>query len=124
MSATETVDRFIAAWKNMDVDELMSFFSDDAVYENVPVDPPNRGKEQIRKTIESFSGMATQIEFLVHHQSAAGNVVMNERTDRFLMANGWLELRVMGVFEVEGDEITAWRDYFDMSQFTSQLPSQ
>jgi limonene-1,2-epoxide hydrolase len=31
-------------------------------------------------------------------------------------------LPVMGVFEVNNDgKITAWRDYFDMNQFTSQM---
>jgi limonene-1,2-epoxide hydrolase len=27
----------------------------------------------------------------------------------------------MGTFEVAGDKIAAWRDYFDMNQFQSQL---
>lgn len=124
MSAAAVVDRFVAAWANKDVDELIGFFSDDAVYENVPIDPPNQGKETIRKTLEQFSGMASEIEFVVHHQTATGNVVMNERTDRFLIGEKWLEIRVMGVFEIDGDEITSWRDYFDLAQFMSQMPGQ
>jgi limonene-1,2-epoxide hydrolase len=28
---------------------------------------------------------------------------------------------VMGTFEVREDKIAAWRDYFDMNQFTSQM---
>jgi limonene-1,2-epoxide hydrolase len=28
----------------------------------------------------------------------------------------------MGVFELKDGRIAAWRDYFDMQQFTSQLP--
>lgn len=119
--ASALIDRFVAAWPRQDLDELLGFFADDAVYENVPIDPPNRGKEEIRKTFEQFSGMAESIEFVVHQQSASGNVVMNERTDRFLINGKWLDLRVMGVFEVEGDKITAWRDYFDMTQFSQGL---
>ncbi len=94
--ATTVVDRFVAAWPRKDVDELLSFFSHDAVYENVPIDPPSRGVGEIRKTIEQFSGMATQIEFVVHHQTTAGSVVMNERTDRFEIDGKWVEIRVMG----------------------------
>ena len=30
----------------------------------------------------------------------------------------------MGVFEVEGDKIKVWRDYFDLAQYMSQLPGQ
>jgi limonene-1,2-epoxide hydrolase len=30
-------------------------------------------------------------------------------------------LPVMGIFEVHAGKITAWRDYFDMAQFTALL---
>ena len=110
--------------RNEECDELMGFFSEDAVYENVPIDPPNRGSEAIRKTLEQFSGMATQIEFVVHHQMAADGVVMNERTDRFEVGGQWLEIRVMGVFEIQAGKIKAWRDYFDLAQLMQQMPGQ
>ena len=38
---TELVERFVAAWKRLSLDEIMSFFSDDAVYTNIPMEPPN-----------------------------------------------------------------------------------
>jgi limonene-1,2-epoxide hydrolase len=28
----------------------------------------------------------------------------------------------MGTFEVRGGKIAAWRDYFDLNQYMSQLP--
>jgi len=124
MSAhTDLVDDFIAAWPSMDLDKIMGFFADDAVYTNIPIDPPNEGAEAIRKTIEGFIGMAQKIEFVVHHQTEnAQGVVMNERTDRFLLAGDrWAEAPVMGVFEIENGKIKAWRDYFDMAQFSAQL---
>ena len=120
---TELIDRFIAAWSSMNLDQIMSFFSDDAVYVNIPMEPPNVGKEAIRKTIEGFLGMAQAIEFVVHHraENPAENVVMNERTDRFRTGNRWIEARVMGVFEIRGGKIAAWRDYFDLAEFQRQL---
>ncbi len=93
-------------------------------YENVPIDPPSRGAEAIRKTLEQFAGTPTQIEFVVHQQTCTGSVVMNERTDRFEMGGKWAEIRVMGVFEVAGGKIKAWRDYFDLAQFTQQMTGQ
>jgi len=30
----------------------------------------------------------------------------------------------MGIVEVNGGKINAWRDYFDLSQFASQLPGR
>jgi limonene-1,2-epoxide hydrolase len=120
---TELIDRFTAAWRRLDVDEIMGFFSDDAVYTNIPIDPPSQGKEAIRKTIEGFVGMATAIEFVVHHtaENPSAGVVMNERTDRFRMGEKWIEARVMGVFELRGGKIAAWRDYFDLAEFQSQM---
>ncbi len=120
-SAADVVDTFIAAWGRKDIDEIMGFFTDDAVYENVPIDPPNEGLEAIRKTIEGFIGMAEKIEFVVHHQAVNGNIVLNERTDRFLIGEKWAEGRVMGVFELRDGKIAAWRDYFDMAQFTAEM---
>ena len=32
-----------------------------------------------------------------------------------------IALPVAGFFEVHDGKITAWRDYFDMGQFTSQM---
>lgn len=123
MSAnTDLIDQFVAAWAKMDLDEIMGFFADDAVYTNIPIDPPNEGSEAIRKTIEGFMGMAQKIEFVVHHQTEnAQGVVMNERTDRFLIGERWAEAPVMGVFEIADGRIQAWRDYFDLAQFSSQM---
>ena len=124
MSAnTDLIDEFVSAWTTMDLDTIMDFFSDDCVYTNIPIDPPNEGAEAIRKTIEGFMGMAQKIEFVVHHQTEnAQGVVMNERTDRFLIDEKWAEAPVMGVFEIEGGKIKAWRDHFDMAQFGAQMP--
>jgi limonene-1,2-epoxide hydrolase len=48
-------------------------------------------------------------------------VVFTERLDRFQMNGKWLEIPVMGVFELENGKITGWRDYFDLQTITSQL---
>jgi hypothetical protein len=36
-------------------------------------------------------------------------------------ARATFELPVMGTFEVNHGKIKAWRDYFDMNQFTSRM---
>jgi limonene-1,2-epoxide hydrolase len=88
------------------------------------MDPPNRGTEAIRAMIGGFLGMAQDVEFVVHQQAEnpATGIVMNERTDRFKLANGrWAALRVMGVFELRNGKILAWRDYFDMAEAQREL---
>lgn len=125
MNNSDIVSAFCATWAERDLDKLMAYFADDAIYHNIPMDPPNVGKEQIRAIIESFTSAPESVEFAVHHQAEnAEGVVMNERTDTFKIGDTTIALRVMGTFELAGGKITAWRDYFDMNQYLSQLPQQ
>lgn len=109
---------FIDAWKRLDVEAILDFFTDDAVYINIPMQPENHGKAQIRAFIEGFIGSCSEIEFIVHKQiEGPDGTVMNERTDRLKMNGSWVELPVMGVYEFRDGKISAWRDYFDMGPF-------
>lgn len=122
MEPLETVTRFCEAWEEVNLDRIVAFFSDDAVYHNIPL-APITGREAIRDTIAGFTGGIDRIEFEVRHAAVngEGNVVLTERVDRFFSPDRTAELSVMGTFEVADGLITAWRDYFDLAQFTSQL---
>jgi limonene-1,2-epoxide hydrolase len=111
------VRSFCDTWSRRDVDELMGYFADDAVYHNIPLEPAV-GHQAIRAVVEMFLGMTSSIDFDVHQQLTAGNVVMNERTDNMVVGDKSIALRVAGVFEVVDGKVAAWRDYFDMGQFT------
>jgi limonene-1,2-epoxide hydrolase len=117
------VEDFIAAWNRNDVDEIMSFFVSDAIYHNIPVEPVT-GTEAIRQVIEGFAGSATAVDWVVREiaESASGTV-LTERLDRFEIGGKWIELPVMGSFELSGGKISHWRDYFEMKQFTDQMPT-
>lgn len=121
-SNAERVREFISAWSRNDLDELMGFFAPDCVYHNIPV-APVKGLEAVRKTLHGFASMASEIEWVLHQiaENEAG-VVLTERTDRFKIGGRWVELPVMGSFELRDGQLVAWRDYFDMQQFTKQLP--
>ena len=43
--------------------------------------------------------------------------------DAFFTPAVTIELPVMGTFEIVDGKIAAWRDYFDLNQFMSQLPA-
>lgn len=106
-------------WSTMDLESLIDFFTDDAVYINIPMGPPNKGKAEIKTFIEGFIGMATEIKFIVHQQiEGSDGIVMNERTDTINFGFKVIELPVMGVFEFRDGKICAWRDYFDMACFS------
>jgi limonene-1,2-epoxide hydrolase len=115
-SGEKIVCDFLAAWPRKNVDELMSYFAEDAVYHNIPV-PPVVGAEAIRKVFEGFLGAFTIVLEVVNIGSS-GNLVFTERVDRFVMNGGRrFDLPVNGVFELRGDKIVAFRDYFDLATF-------
>ena len=111
------VKEFCAAWERMDPDELASYFTDDGVYHNIPM-APMEGRDNIRDGLGGMKAMISSIRFEIHRQISAGDTVMNERTDHLKMGDAVIALPVVGVFEIEGGKIRAWRDYFDMGQFT------
>jgi limonene-1,2-epoxide hydrolase len=113
--AKTTVLKLIDACNHRDVETALTLFSADAIYHNVPIQPA-RGLAAIREMLGPFLAMAEQVDWVVHHIAATPEgIVMTERTDRFLMAGGWLVWPVLGIFEVRAGKIDAWRDYFDMA---------
>lgn len=121
-SPAEVVGAFIAALEQRDVDSAMSYLHKDCEYHNVPM-KPIVGIDTIRAVLNSFIGPCTEVAWPVHRTASAGPVVFNERTDRFHMPHGWVELPVTGVWEVHNGKITLWRDYFDLASYTSQMPA-
>jgi limonene-1,2-epoxide hydrolase len=124
-SPIEVVRGFCSAWSNnLGAAELAAFFTEDAVYHNIPLAPVT-GKQAIADTIASVLRPGPPgiegIEFRVINIAANGPVVMTERVDVFTLPGKSFELQVMGTFEVSGGKINAWRDYFDMNQFTSRM---
>jgi limonene-1,2-epoxide hydrolase len=117
----DIVQRFCDTWATGDLDAIMAFFADDAEYHNIPVDPV-KGADAIRATIAGFTTGVESVVFEMRHIAAAGDVVLTERVDVFTFPNGRIALPVSGTFEVRDGRIVAWRDYFDMNQFMSQLP--
>lgn len=116
----DLITEFCAAWEKGDYDALLEYFTDDAVYHNIPVDPVV-GKDAIRATMQMFTTGVERIEFQVNNISANGNVVLTERVDSFVLPDKTITLPVMGTFEVVDGKIAAWRDYFDLNQYMQQV---
>jgi len=114
------VTAFCQSWSRKNVDEVLSYLTDDCFYHNIPMEPCV-GKAAIRKFIEPFLKDAESAVFDIKHTTSAGNVVMNERVDTFVMGPKTISLPVAGVFEVNDGKISAWRDYFDLETFTKQM---
>lgn len=121
----DLVRRFCKAWSdNIGAAELASFFTDDAVYHNIPLAPVN-GRQAIANNIASFIRPGAPgieaIQFQIINIASNGPIVMTERVDTFKLPNRSFDIEVMGTFEVRDGKIGAWRDYFDLQQFTSRM---
>ena len=102
-----------------DAEKLAAYFTDDAVYHNIPMDPI-RGKEAIAKALGGLMQMESG-GWEVLHQVAEGELVMNERIDRFNAGGKAIALPVVGVFRVVDGKIAEWRDYFDLGMWQKQM---
>lgn len=117
----EFMAAFIEAWPSADTTTLGSFFSEDALYQNGSLEPV-RGRAAIESTFAQFMKVGGEVDVEVIHMMAEGPIVMTERIDHLTRADGTTaSLQLMGVIEVHDGLVAAWRDYFDLSQFTSQM---
>jgi limonene-1,2-epoxide hydrolase len=95
-------------------------FTPTTVWENVGL-VTTTGIDEALGFLESFAAQANfaTARVIVHHAAAVGNVVLTERDDDFFDAAGKkvLSIRLMGVFEMDGPRVLAWRDYFDTKAF-------
>ena len=119
-SNVATVEAFVDAFNRKDVDAVMSFFTDDPTYHNLPTDPVT-GKEAVRTVIESFVPTAETIDWEMTHISESGDTVLTERVDRFVFGGREVVLPVMGAFDMEDGKIAAWRDYWDQATWDRQM---
>ena len=114
MTAVETVHEFIRLIDAKDIEGAVALCAEDVEYDNVPMGK-NMGRAAVLEFLMPMTGGVDEVKFIVHRQTATGNVVMNERTDRFTKGGVSADIPVAGIFEVNDDgEITLWRDYFDM----------
>jgi limonene-1,2-epoxide hydrolase len=125
VDAAAIVGEFIGAVEAKDLDRACSLLATDVSYENVPM-RPIVGRDAVRGALVSFLEPVLEVRWPIARQLADGNVVMNERLDRFRFESGWLEMPVVGIFEIAVDgadagRITLWRDYFDLPTYTNQL---
>ena len=113
----KVIQDFINAWSNLDVDELVGYFTEDGIYYNMPAQPI-QGQENLKKFIAGFIANWTRTEWDTLNILGSGDVVFAERLDRTVAGSVNVDLPCCGVFEMQDGKIKVWRDYFDMATFT------
>jgi len=114
-----TVEVFLAALQDQDIDAAGAVLDEHLVYQNVGF-PTIRGRARAMKLFRGMEGRAA-FEVKTHRIAVNGSTVLTERTDALVFGRVRLQFWVCGVFEVTDGRITLWRDYFDVFDFTKAL---
>ncbi len=122
VNCEKVVNDLFAAWSRLNLDEVMGYFADDAVWDNVPMTPA-KGRAAIREMTQGFMKDASAFSAKILKSVHDGNTVFNERVDTIVMKNGKkADVPVAGMFELnDAGKIKVWRDYFDLGTFTKQI---
>jgi limonene-1,2-epoxide hydrolase len=121
VNCEKVVNDLFAAWTRLDLDGIMTYFAEDAVWDNVPM-APAKGHAAIREMTQGFLKDTVSFGAKILRSVHTGNTVFNERVDTIKMKNGKsADIPVAGVFDLnDAGKITVWRDYFDLASFTKQ----
>ena len=112
MNPEVVVRAHLESWPSLDLDRITEHLADDATFFPGFGFPTYSGIEQIRTALDGFLKVLTQCEVEIINLAVVGDVVLTERVDHMIYKGKQLDAAGMGAFEVSGDEITAWRDYF------------
>ena len=115
-----TVRDFITAWSRLNPSELASYFSEDGVYHNMPSEAVV-GRDNIERFIAGFIRPWESTDWEGINLLADGDIVMVERLDKTVVAGSPVNLPCFGYFQLTNGEITLWRDYFDLTTYTTAL---
>lgn len=114
------VERFCAVWSNLNARELAAFFTENAVYQNMPIPGVISGRDAIEQNLAGQMAVLQYTTLNIKQIVAHRNTVIATRVDsfRFVNADHDVNLPIVGVFELARDfrHFTSWADYFDLAQ--------
>lgn len=111
------------AFENLDYDTACALIAENCQYSNMPAGMETvTGPAGVRSVLEPFFAPTLENEFKILRCVSEGTTVIMERLDRHRLPDRWVELPVVGVFEVNNGRITLWRDYFDLPTLANEWP--
>jgi len=105
------VTDFCAAWAAHDIDLLMPYLADNISYRITETTPAIVGRAAFHDRIKSIIDRMTRIEFAVVDTMAKGPIVLNERRDELVSAQGTRRFHAVGTFFLVNGKIVEWTDY-------------
>lgn len=97
---------------------VQRYLTEDCVWEN-PGSPVCKGHQEI---LNLMPPQFARLDARFRHTATVGDTVLAERVEDMLTADGTpiaRNLKVMAAFELRDGRISAWRDYFDITNLIS-----
>lgn len=132
-STTFTPDAFarewIEAWDSRDIDRILTYYTEDAFYEDVPTvengwGVPSRGHQMIREALVEMFQEMPDLGFEFVSASDAGDRMVVEwimTGTHYRDYTGGFSIRGVSVIKLKGDKIASVSDYYDAYLLLSQL---
>ncbi len=114
------VEAQIEAWNTKNWKAAGDMFAENAVLHSMMIEPVV-GRQQISERIAALGAGTEEITLEVRNIGRVGDVVFVERVDRFIYNGHKGAVPVVGVLEIEGDKITAWREYYDRAMLVREM---
>ncbi len=107
------VTGLLDAWARLDFDAAIALVTDSFVYQPDPAAELVKGRDAVLALWRSYLKFMKSYEYKPLFVLSSDNLVMMERTEWIGTKRGRTELPIMGIFEVSGGKLSAWRDYWD-----------
>lgn len=102
------VERYIDAVNDNNRDRIVSFFTEDSVFENMP-EQALSGRDAIWEAMAPLHQSADRVDWQVDRlQELERGSVLTAGKLRYLLDGDWLEFDVNGLFEIKGSKIVHW----------------
>jgi steroid delta-isomerase-like uncharacterized protein/uncharacterized protein (TIGR02246 family) len=120
---------WIEAWNSHNVDRILTYYTDDALYEDVPSvengwSVPLRGHQMIRESVAAGFEQMSDLGFDLVSAFDAGDHKVVEwimTGTHYGDSTGRFSIRGVSVMRLEGDKIASVRDYYDAYLLLTQL---
>ncbi len=120
----KTVTELFNAWKRLDFVGATGLLTDSFIFQADPSVKPIEGRDAVGKEWQSYLKFMASYDFKISQMLSSNNVVMVERVEWIGTRKGkTIELPIVGVFELTGGKISAWRDYWDPRMALPPAPS-
>ena len=115
--------RCATEWYDLTPELAREWFTADCLYENRIATPTRvTGPEAIYQTLDEYRGRCGRFEGTLLNIAETGDVVLLERDELTYLKSGVrCNVPVMDSFQFRGDQIFAWREYWDLATLTNYI---